>query len=208
MNIPAKYRSAGMFLLHQQSEKSTIRREGSMPANLKITTELLLKGMLLFTLIDLIYLPLLVRWVRAEVFKQMKWPLALAAAIVWCGIWLWALGNFWETVYRYVFPLWAQTWVPLIAGGVAALVALGLWTLAIRLKGNPTLLFCLLGGSLGILTHIWAVYRGIVTKPPMLIGASPVAAVSFAGVEYLLYWCVITTLAALATLLIRGMRRN
>jgi len=57
------------------------------------------------------------------------------------------------------------------------------------------LTFCLLGGVLGSLTHIWAVTRGIVTKPPMLQGASPLGAVVFAFFEYIFYWCTILLLA-------------
>jgi hypothetical protein len=35
------------------------------------------------------------------------------------------------------------------------------------------------------LTHTWAVYRGVVDKPPMLQDASPVAAVVIAFFEYI-----------------------
>jgi hypothetical protein len=174
-----------------------MKSEVLMPADVKITTELLLKGMAFFALIDAIYIPLLMWRLRAESFLRMKWPLAVAAACVWYGIWFWAIGNFWETVYRYVFPAWAQTWVPWLAIVIAAAVALGLWTLALRFKGNPVLIFCLLGGVLGSLTHIWAVYRGVVTKPPMLQGTSPLAAVIFAFFEYMFYWCTILLIAKL-----------
>lgn len=170
-----------------------------MPTDVKITTELLLQGTLLFALIDGIYVPLLAWRLRRDFFLRLKWPLAAAAALVWYGIWAWAIGNFWETVYAYVFPAWARTWTPFIALVGAALAGLGLWVLAARLKGNPVLSFCLLGGSLGTLTHIWAVYRGVVSKPPMLQGASPLAAVVFAFFEYMLYWCIILTLAAVPT---------
>ena len=179
-----------------------------MSGEVKITTELLLRGMLLFALIDVIYVSLLAWRLRRDFFLRLKWPLAVAAALVWFGIWSWALGNFWETVYIYVFPAWGQTWIPFIALVVAGLVGLGLWTLAVRLKWHPVLSFCLLGGLLGILTHIWAVYRGVVSKPPMLQGASPVAAVVFAFFEYMLYWCAILTLAALPTWAVGLLRRR
>lgn len=168
-----------------------------MSADLKITTEMLIKGALFFALVDAVYIPSLVWRVRKETFRRMKWPLAIAAAFVWSGIWFWAIGNFWETVYRYVFPAWGQIWIPWIAFGIAAAVAIGLWTLAMHLKGNPVLIFCLLGGTLGSLTHIWAVYQGIVTKPPMLQGASPLAAVVIAFFEYTFYWCTILVIAKL-----------
>lgn len=166
-----------------------------MPADFKITTELLYKGALAFALMDLIYIPLLAWRVREEAFRSMKWSLVIAAAWVWFGIWSWAIGNFWESVYSYVFPAWARTWVPWIAFSAAGAVALGLWALATRNPVSSIMSFCLMGGTLGSLTHIWAVQRGIVSKPPLLQGASPLAAVVFAFFEYMFYWCVILTLA-------------
>jgi hypothetical protein len=169
-----------------------------MPAEIKITTELLFKAAGIFALIDIVYVPLLSWRLRREFFGQMKWSLAVTSGVVWWSIWNWAIGNFWETVYRYVFPAWAQTWVPPIAAVVAPLVTLGLWTMACRAPRNPVLVYCLLGGALGALSHVWAVYRGIVSNPPMLQGASPVAAVVIAFFEYMFYYCVILTLAGLA----------
>jgi hypothetical protein len=67
--------------------------------------------------------------------------------------------------------------------------------LSLRISGKPVLTYCLLSGVLGSLTHIWAVYRGIVSKPPMLQGASPLAAIVFAFFEYIFYWCTILILA-------------
>jgi hypothetical protein len=166
-----------------------------MSTDIKITTELLYRGALAFALMDAIFVPLLVWRVKEEIFPRLKWPLAIAAALVWYGIWSWALGNFWESVYSYVFPAWAQTWIPSIAFVVAGLVALGLWQLAIRARGKMVITYCLMGGLLGSLTHLWAVYRGVVTGPPMLQGASPLAAVVIAFFEYIFYWCVILVLA-------------
>jgi hypothetical protein len=166
-----------------------------MSTDIKITTELLYQGALAFALMDAVFIPLLVWRVKEEIFPRLKWALAIAAALVWWGIWSWAIGSYWEPVYAYVFPAWAQTWVPWIAFVVAGLVALGLWQLAIRASGKMVITYCLLGGVLGSLTHLWAVYRGIVTRPPMLQGASPLAAVVIAFFEYIFYWCVILLLA-------------
>lgn len=166
-----------------------------MPYDFQITTELLYKGALIFALMDAVYVPFLVWRVSEDAFRRMKWILAITAALVWYAIWAWAIGNFWETVYSYVFPPWAQTVLPWIAFVAAGVIALVLWTLAIRSKWNVVLTFCLMGAALGSLTHIWAVYRGIVTKPPMLQGASPLAAVVIAFFEYMFYWCTILALA-------------
>jgi hypothetical protein len=166
-----------------------------MPTDIKITTELLYKGALVFALMDAVYVPLLVWRVNEETFRRLKWLLVIAAASVWYGIWAWAIGNYWETVYSYVFPMWARTWVPWIAFVVAGAVALGLWRVTIRIKRYFIVTFCLMGGALGSLTHIWAVYRGIVTKPPMLQGASPLAAIVIAFFEFMFYWCTILAAA-------------
>jgi hypothetical protein len=166
-----------------------------MPTDIKITTEMLVQGALAFALLDAVYVPLLMWRVKRETFHRMKWPLAISAALIWYGIWSWAIGNFWETVYRYVFPAWTHARLPYIAGVIAGAVALGLWSLVIRINWNPVLSFCLMGGVLGILSHIWAVVRGIVTKPPMLQGASPLAAVVIAFFEFTFYWCTILVIA-------------
>lgn len=166
-----------------------------MPADIKISTELLYKGALVFALMDAVYIPLLMWRVRDESFRRLKWSLVISAALVWYGIWSWAIANFWETVYSYVFPAWAQIWVPWIACVVAGISAFILWTLAIQTKLRVVPVFCFLSGAQGSLTHVWAVYRGIVTKPPMLQGASPLAAVVIAFFEYIFYWCTILVLA-------------
>ena len=166
-----------------------------MSVDIKITTEMLVQGALIFALMDAVYVPLLVWRVSDETFRRLKWSLVIAAALVWFGIWSWAISNFWETVYSYVFPAWAQTWVPWIAFIVAGVVAFLLWTVAIQTKGRAVPVYCLLGGVLGSLTHFWALTRGIVTKPPMLQGASPLGAVVIAFFEYIFYWCTILVIA-------------
>ena len=185
----------GDLLLYFKFMRSTVKSGGNVTSDFKITTELLYKGALVFALMDAVYLPLLVWRINKEAFHKLKWSLVITAALVWFGIWFWAIGNFWETVYSYVFPVWARTWVPWIAFIAASLIAFGLWTFAIRLKWNVILSYCLLGGVIGSLTHIQAVYLGIVTKPPMLQGASPLAAVIIAFFEFIFYWCTILTLA-------------
>ena len=168
-----------------------------MFSDIKITTGMLYQGALFFALIDAVYIPLLTWRVKREAFHRMKWFIVIAAAFTWFGIWSWAIGNFWEAFYFYVFPTWAQTWTPRIAFFSAGALALGLWALSIRLKWNVILIFCLTGGVIGILTHIWAVYRGAVSKSPMIQGASPLAAIVIAFFEYIFYWCVILTAAKL-----------
>lgn len=166
--------------------------------DIKITTDILLKGSLVFTLLDSVYIPLLVWRIKPGFFMQVKWPLAIISGLVWFGIWKWVLTVFWESVYSYVFPTWTRNWIPLLFGLLMAVVSFAIWILAKRSSRYPVVAFCLLGGVWGILTHTWAIYRGIMTKPPMLQGASPYAALLIAFFEFIFYWCVIMTFAGLA----------
>ena len=168
-----------------------------MFSDIKITTEMLYQGALGFALMDAVFIPFLVWRIKEEIFRRLKWLIVITAAFIWFGIWSWAIGNFWGQFYSYVFPHWVQMWIPRIAFIGAGVAALGLWTFSIRVKWNSILAFCMTGGMIGILTHIWAVYRGAVSKPPMIQGASPLAAVVIAFFEYIFYWCVILTLAAI-----------
>jgi hypothetical protein len=166
-----------------------------LPDDFKITTGMLWQGALIFASIDAVYVPLLVWRIKPDVFRKTKWGLAIIAGLVWYGIWRWAIRNFWETVYAHFFPAWGEQLIPIIFGFFNALIALGLWVLALRSRVHPVCGYCLYGGVWGALTHIWAVYRGVVSKPPMLQGASPVVAVMIAFFEYIFYWCVILTLS-------------
>lgn len=167
-----------------------------IPEDIKITTQALLIGAGMFALIDAIVLPLLAWRIKPTTFHQSRWALVIVAWVVWFFIWLWAITIFWDSVYHHVFPAWAENWIPPAFSLLMAIVCLGLWALAVRTR-HPVISFCLLGGAWGICTHIWALYRGIVTKPPMLQGASPIAALVIAFFEYTFYWCVITLIAAL-----------
>lgn len=179
-----------------------------MLADIKITTEMLYQGALVFALMDIVFVALLMWRIKRDTFLALQNFLPLTAALIWLGIWGWAIGNFWETVYIYVFPKWGQAWIPIIAFFAAGVVAIGLWTLAIRNQPNHILVYTLLSGTLGSLTHIWAVCRGIVTKPPMLQVASPIGAVVIAFFEYIFYWCTILVLAAGMKWLYRKLSRS
>lgn len=179
-----------------------------MPTDLNITTQILYQGALIFALIDAVYVPILVRRVQEEAFRRLKWPLVIAAALAWFGIWSWAIGTYWESVYSYIFPAWAQGWVPWIVLLAAGIVAGILWSLALLFKGNAVLSYCVLGGVVGSLTHLRAVRLGIVSKPPMLQGASPVAAVVIALFEFMFYWCTILMTARLMDWLYTKLRHE
>jgi hypothetical protein len=162
----------------------------------------------MFAILDAAYIPLLVWRIHAGSFRKLQWWLVAVAAFIWYGIWSWALRSYWESVYSYVFPAWARTWIPWIAFSLAAIVALGLWASALAVKWNPVLSYCLFGGIIGILTHIRAVQLGIVTKPPVLQGASPVAAIVVAFFEFIFYWCTILLIARLLQWLRMSLRHQ
>ncbi len=168
-----------------------------IPPDYKITTGILLQGALIFACIDSIYIPLLVWRIKPVIFRRIRWVLVGVTAVYWCALWVWVLKTFWDPVYHYVFPAWARGIIPPAYGTLFAGVCLLFWWLALRLRGNPVLTFCLLGGLWGIITHLMAIALGIVSKPPVLQGAAPQAAIIIAFFEFMFYWCLILSVAAL-----------
>ncbi len=165
-----------------------------MSLDIKLTSEMLWQGALVFALIDLGFVPLLAWCIKPARFRQLKWALVGTTAVFWSSLWAWVLSWGWEPVYSYIFPGWIRPWLPPVQGLHFAVAALIFWWSALRFS-NPVLGFCLFGGLWGMVTHVWAVYWGIVDKPPMLQGASPVAAVVIAIFEFTAYWCIILSAA-------------
>lgn len=165
--------------------------------DIKVTTLTLWTGTLLFAIIDAGYVPFLSWKIKPAKFLRLKRTLVLTTAVFWCALWTWAVFYYWDSVYRYVFPDWARWLVPPAQGLLAVGVSLLMWRIAISSPGKSVLLFCILGGLWGMITHIFAVQRGIVNKPPMMAGASPTAAVIVAIFEFIFYWCVILSIASI-----------
>lgn len=165
-----------------------------LPTDLRITSDLLWRSALAVAVFDAAYVLLLMRRVRPATFRALGVHVSVVGVLFFGGVWLVMAAVFWEAVYSYVFPAGARWLLPLGMGALNG-AAVGLaWRLAAR-SPNPALRYCLLGGLWGVLTHLWAVARGIVAQPPMLQGAQPAAAVVFAGFEFALYWCLILTAA-------------
>jgi len=173
------------------------------PDDVRVTTEVLWRGALLFAVVDLPFVALLVRFARAIAFRELKRPLLGTTAVFWLGLWLWVVSTFWQSVYGHVFPAWSRWLLPPFQAGLACLVSWGLWWLACRVPGWPALTFLLGGGAWGIVTHVIAIVRGILEEPPMLRGARPEAALTLAFFEFTFYWCLILT-AALMHRRVRG----
>jgi hypothetical protein len=173
--------------------------------DVKVTTDILWRGALFFALTDVLCVALVARLIKPADFHQMKWRLVIFMAIFFCALFgIIASYIFWDTVYSYVFPAWARWIMPPAYGLLFALYGLLVWWISFRLRTNAVLTFCCFGGLWGIITHIWAINRGIIEKPPMLQGADPIAAVVIAAFEFVFYWCVCLSLAFLFGKLKRG----
>ena len=168
-------------------------------SQVKVTTEVLLKGALLFAIIDAVFVTILARIIKPETLHKMKWRLVIIMVIFFAALFGTLVSVvFWDPVYHLVFPVWARWIIPPFCGILFASFGLFAWWLSFRLNTNAVLNFCLLGGLWGIITHIWAVYRGILEKPPMLQGANPIAAVVIATFEFIFYWCVCLSISRLS----------
>lgn len=167
-----------------------------IPPDFRVTTDLLWRGALLFALLDVALVSGL-RWrLKPAFFRQLQWELLVVNALFWFCLWFGVIGYFWESVYRYVFPDWTRWVMPFFQAGLSTLVAALAWRLANRSRLHPVLSFVLVGGAWGIVSHGWAVTRGIVDRPPPLQGASPVAAAVIAAFEFMFYGCLILIGAA------------
>jgi len=163
----------------------------SMPDDIKVTSEVLWKGALFFALIDILLITVLIRFIKPKDLYMMKWKLIIFMAVFFCIL----FGSivsliFWDSVYSYVFPSWLRWIIPPLYGILFSLVGLFFWWLAFKLRSNQVLIFCILGGLWGFTTHILAIYRGILEKPPMLQGTSSISALTVATFEFIFYWSI------------------
>ena len=159
--------------------------------HVKVTSDILWKGAIFFVLVDVFLITILTRFIKAEDLRKIKWRLVIYMAIFFCLL----FGSivsiiFWDSVYSYVFPAWIRWIIPPAYGLLFSLVGLFFWWLAFKLPSNPVMNFCILGGFWGLLTHVLAIHRGILDKPPMLQGASPIAALTIATFEFIFYWSI------------------
>jgi hypothetical protein len=154
-------------------------------------------GTFIFALIDAVYVPILAWRIKATTFREIKWTLVAVTGVFWGVIWIWMMRDFWDPVYQYMFPIWSRWVIPPVYGVLFAGVGLFFWWLALRVSTNPVVVFCYLGGLLGMVTHLWAVHLGIVDKPLVLQEVAPAAAVVVAVFEYMFYWCIILSLSSL-----------
>jgi hypothetical protein len=163
----------------------------------KVTSEILWRTAILLAMIDVVLVLYLARFIPTPLFRQLKWRVITVTAIFWFLVWTAMVVFFWQPVYHYVFPAWARWYIPPVYAMLFALIALLFWWLALQFSGKPVITFIILGGLWGMGTHIWAIYRGILDKPPLLQDSSPVAASIMPVFEFVLYWCIILGIAML-----------
>jgi hypothetical protein len=133
-------------------------------------------------------------------FRQLHGPIVLAAAVFWVSYGLLLFDLAWESYYAKFLPdpadrSLARSLLELL---VYPPIGLLLWWLALRLPGNPTVNFCLLGGLQSVPEHLWGIYGlAMLEHVPFLQEASPVSVLAFAVPEYILYWGSVLSLALL-----------
>jgi hypothetical protein len=178
------------------------------PADVRVTTDLLWRTTALFCLVAVALLPLLGRLVPRQRFATLKVHVVGATFVAWLIIWSAMVLVYWHNVYSFFFPAWLRWPLPLLMAAGFATASFFLWHLANRARRWPVVVFVLLGATLGPLTHVWAVVRGIVSKPPLLQGASPVAAIAVSAPEFALYFPAIVGLAVLSARVADRRRRR
>jgi hypothetical protein len=166
--------------------------------DLKVTSEILWRGASIFAVIDLVYVSIIIKIVKPSHLFKMKWKLVIVMGLFFTFLFGFITSFlFWDSVYSYVFPPWGRWIIPPLYGLLFSMAGLFFWWIATRSHTGQVIIFCLLGGLWGVITHILAIHRGILDKPPMLIGASPIAALTIAAFEFIFYWCICLTITRL-----------
>jgi hypothetical protein len=149
-------------------------------------------------LIDAAFILLLAWRIKPVRFRELRWPLAGTAALSWSIFGLALVWIFWDSYYQYFYPAWFRSggilvFVPVVFGALA----LAFHWLAFKIPGHPLVSFCILAGLESVLEHLVGIYGLKVIQVPMLQGASPISVLAFAFPEYIFYWCIVISIAAL-----------
>jgi hypothetical protein len=118
-----------------------------MPETLTVSSEQFILTAIVLVLVDAAFVLLLAWRVRPSRFCELRWALVGTAVVFWSVFGVIPVREFWESTYRSFHPSWLRSggillFVPLGYG----LLALIYHTVALRLPGNPLVVFCLLGG--------------------------------------------------------------
>jgi hypothetical protein len=162
---------------------------------------------LVTALIDLVFVFVLMRWIDRNRFQRLKIPLVIVAALVWCGIYTAGVWSFWDSCYSFIFPDWVR-WFALFLGLMMGGVAYLFWWLALKIPGNAILIFTVLAGLHSLPGHLNGIYNmGLMEKCPILTQVSIASALVFGVFEFIFYWCVMLSLAALIEYLMGKIHR-
>jgi hypothetical protein len=163
----------------------------------------------IFIVLALIILGVLVWRFKPTQFRLLSWQaIGIGSALFWslfAGLILWYA---WDLYYRYYAPSWDRIVAPL--GAMVLYFLLGLlfrWA-ALRLPGNPTLTFCLLGGLESIPEHAIAIFRFHILEIPFLQGTSAAAIFIFAFFEYNVFWSLALCLSIAVDRLLQYIRKR
>jgi hypothetical protein len=169
-----------------------------IPESFKVLSEQLWMSGFVIALVDVIFVLLLTWRVKSSRFRELKWTLVGTAAIFWGAFATVLVVVFWDTYYHYFFPGWLRSGgILLYAPTLYGAFALTFHWLALRLPGNPIVNFCLLSGLESLLEHLWGIYGLKILRVPILQEASPESILAVAFPEYILYWCIVISIAVL-----------
>jgi hypothetical protein len=168
------------------------------PENFNVLSEQLWMDTVVIALVDVAFIAFLTWRIKPSRFRELKWTLAVTAAVFWSAFGIVLVSVFWNTYYRYFFPGWLRSggillFVPALYGSFA----LAFHWLALRAPGNPILNFCLLGGLESLIEHLWGIYGLKILEIPLIQQASPASILAFAFPEYIFYWCIVIGIAGL-----------
>lgn len=160
-----------------------------MPEKLT-TSELWLSSLLFGGAAILSLLPLRLLF-SSDKFERAGATITISSALLWGVAAVIFMRGYWEIYYRYFYPSWMRTFLPL-SFLLYAGFGFGLWWLSYRLHFPPLLTFVVLGGVEGVLEHLFAIYAlGILEKVPFLGDLKVVPIIIFSFFEYALYWSVV-----------------
>ncbi len=166
--------------------------------------ELMTKNTAIFLAFALTLVTLLAWRFKSAQFHLLNWQaIGIGSALFWsvfAGVMFWYA---WDYYYRYYVSSWDRIIAPL--GAIVLYFFLGLllrWV-ALRLPGNPTVTFCLLGGLESVPEHAIAIYRFHILQIPLLQGTTAAAIFIFAFFEYTVFWGLALCLAIVVNRLFR-----
>jgi hypothetical protein len=139
----------------------------------------------------------LLTWrLKPSAFRAMSWQsFGISASLFW-GIFAAVIISFaWNFYYQHFVPDWYRFAAPIGALTLYSLLGLFFRWGSVRLPGNPTLWFCILGGLESVPEHAVGIYRFDILEVPVLAGSSAASIFIFAFFEYVFYWGVVLALA-------------